>query len=70
MKAANISVDIFYLFSFGKRHGQHGLSVADELVFPSYALPEISADVPEWYGAMLRFFAEKGLRIHDEGEKQ
>ena len=51
-------------------HGQHGLSVADELVFPSYALPEISADVPEGYGARLRFFAGKGLRIHDEGEKQ
>lgn len=51
-------------------HGQHGLSVANELVFPSYALPEISADVPEWYGAMIRFFTEKGLRIHDEGEKR
>ncbi len=48
-------------------HGQHGLSTADELVYPSFAVPETSGDVPEWDGAMMRFFAEKGLRIHDEG---
>lgn len=48
-------------------HGQHGLSTADELVFPSYAVPETSWDVTGWYGAMIGFFNENGLVIHDEG---
>ncbi len=48
-------------------HGQHGLSTADELVFPADSVPEVSRDVTEWYGAMISFFNEQGLFIHDEG---
>lgn len=51
-------------------HGQHGLSTADELVFPSFGVPETSWDVTGWYGAMLRFFNEQGLVIHDEGVRE
>lgn len=46
-------------------HGQHGLSTADVLSNPAFALPEVSRDVPEWFDAMLRFFSDRGLRIHD-----
>lgn len=48
------------------RHGQHGLSTADELVYPVGGVPETSWDVPGWPTVMLRFFAECGLKIHDE----
>lgn len=48
------------------RHGQHGVSTADELVYPVGGVPETSWDVPGWPTAMLRFFAECGLKIHDE----
>ena len=48
-------------------HGRHGLSTADELVYPAFDVPETSRDVPEWDGAMIRFFGDCGLVIHDEG---
>ncbi len=48
------------------RHGQHGLSTADELVYPTNAVPEVSWDVPGWPEAMIRFFADCGLTIEDE----
>ncbi len=48
------------------RHGQHGLSTADELVYPAHAVPETSWDVPGWPEAMIRFFADCGLTIEDE----
>lgn len=47
------------------RHGQHGLSTADEMAYPAGGVPEISWDVPGWLDAELRFFEEKGLRIQD-----
>jgi len=47
------------------RHGRHGLSTADELVYPAHAVPQVSWDVPGWLDAMLRFFADSGLVIRD-----
>lgn len=48
------------------RHGQHGLSTADEMVYPAHALPEFSWDVPGWPEAMMAFFREVGLVIQDK----
>lgn len=48
------------------RHGQHGLSTADEMVYPTGAIPEFSWDVPGWPEAMMAFFRDVGLAIHDE----
>lgn len=48
------------------RHGQHGLSTADTLVYPAHALPEFSWDVPGWPEAMMAFFRDVGLAVHDE----
>ena len=47
-------------------HGQHGLSTGDELVFPSFGVPETSSDVTGWIDAMIGFFREQGLVIHDD----
>lgn len=49
------------------RHGPHGLSVADETVFPTGNMPVFSPDVPGWVEGMLRFFKESGLTVRDEG---
>lgn len=47
------------------RHGQHGLSTADEMAYPAGAVPEISWDVPGWPEALIRFFGEIGFQIQD-----
>lgn len=47
------------------RHGKHGLSTADTLVYPVGGVPEISWDVPGWIDAEIRYFAECGLKIKD-----
>ena len=47
------------------RHGQHGLSTADELVFPSYGVPEASWDVAGWLESAVEFLKETGFRIQD-----
>lgn len=49
------------------RHGQHGLSTADEMAYPTYGVPEISWDVTGWLNAMVRFFGEIGIKIRDDG---
>lgn len=49
------------------RHGKHGLSVADETVFPTWDMPDFSPDVPGWVEGMLAFFKESGLTVRDEG---
>jgi len=46
-------------------HGQHGLSTADDMVFPAGSVPEISMDIPGWVEAAIRFFSEIGLKIQD-----
>lgn len=47
------------------RLGPHGLSTADEKVYPGHSLPSISPDVPQWLPAILGYFAELGLTITD-----
>lgn len=47
------------------RHGKHGLSTADEMVYPCRSVPDISWDVPGWLDAEIRFFAETGMKIKD-----
>lgn len=47
------------------RHGQHGLSTADAMVYPVCGVPETSWDVPDWLEAEIRFFEEIGIKIQD-----
>lgn len=47
------------------RHGQHGLSTADEQAYPADGVPETSWDVPGWLEAEIRFFSEIGFKIQD-----
>ncbi len=47
------------------RRGPHGLSTADCMAHNTRNLPEISWDVPGWLDAMLRFFADCGLKTRD-----
>lgn len=51
------------------RHGCHGLSTADAMVYPAAQVPEHSWDVPGWLEAMLRFFEEIGFKITDIQEE-
>lgn len=56
-------------FAFHLYHkGGHGLSNADETVYPAGKVPVVSWDVPGWLEAMVRFFREKGLQIRDGEE--
>ncbi|MBR2890536.1 MAG: alpha/beta hydrolase [Oscillospiraceae bacterium] len=48
------------------RHGQHGLSTGDEMVYPAGNVPEISRDIQNWPEYAMEFFRDKGLRIRDE----
>lgn len=48
--------------------GGHGLSNADETVYPAGQVPRVSWDVPGWLEAMVRFFGEQGLKIRDGEE--
>lgn len=50
------------------RKGRHGLSTADEMVYPVWGIPETSRDVALWPDAMLQFFGEIGFHITDEEE--
>lgn len=43
------------------RHGRHGLSTADEQVYPVGEVPPVSPDVKGWVDEMLDFFAQSGL---------
>ncbi len=43
------------------RHGRHGLSTADEQVYPIGEVPPVSPDVKRWVDEMLDFFAQSGL---------
>ncbi|MBR4291614.1 MAG: alpha/beta hydrolase [Oscillospiraceae bacterium] len=48
------------------RHGRHGLSTADEMVYPVDKVADTSADVRFWPELMIQFFKETGLCITDE----
>lgn len=58
-------------FTFHLYHrGRHGLSNADETVYPSGGVPEVSWDVLGWLESMVRFFEEQGLKIRDGEDKE
>ncbi len=46
-------------------HGHHGLSTADEQVYPAGKIPPMSPDLPGWPEEMMAFFRENGLKIED-----
>ncbi len=46
--------------------GGHGLATADALAHDTRNMPEVSRDLPGWPGAMMDYFEERGLRVHDE----
>lgn len=43
--------------------GRHGLSLADETVYPIELIPEVSPDVLDWVEGMQTFFREQGFYI-------
>ena len=45
--------------------GPHGVSVADETVYPVASVPSVSADVLGWIDSMIAYFRELGFRITD-----
>lgn len=47
------------------RHGKHGLSLADETVFPTWDMPAFSPEISRWPEEMMAFFEESGLKIRD-----
>lgn len=47
------------------RHGSHGLSLANDQVYPVSSVPERSIDITEWPEEMMRFFRESGFTIMD-----
>lgn len=46
--------------------GAHGLSMADETVYPAQEVPLVSWDVPGWAETMIKFFREMGFRIREQ----
>lgn len=52
------------------RRGRHGLSTADEMVYPAGRVPDHSPDVPGWLDAQMAFFAEIGFKITDYLEEK
>lgn len=51
------------------RHGKHGLSTADAMVYPAYGVPDVSPDVPRWLDEQAGFFEEIGFKIVDISEE-
>lgn len=47
------------------RHGQHGLSTADDQVYPVFGVPESSPYVKDWLNEAVSFFSECGFKITD-----
>ncbi len=47
------------------RSGPHGLSTADNMVYPDFGVPTVSWGVTDWVEAEIRFFLEKGLKVRD-----
>lgn len=46
-------------------HGKHGLSLANEQVYPVGQVPPHSPELPGWPEEMMGFFEEIGLKIKD-----
>ena len=59
---ADAGVD-FSLHIYAK--GGHGLSNANDTVYPTHNLPVCSPDIPGWPEAMIQFFREMGLKATD-----
>ena len=51
------------------RHGPHGLSTADAMVYPAHAVPEMSPDVPGWLAEAQQFLAEHGFAVTDREDE-
>lgn len=51
------------------RHGKHGLSTADEQVYPVSMVPGHSREIEGWPEEMMNFFAEIGFHISDFQEE-
>jgi len=51
------------------RHGSHGLSTADEQVYPVSMVPGHSREAENWPEEMMNFFSEIGFRITDFQEE-
>ncbi len=47
------------------RSGQHGLSTADDQVYPAHLVPAVSYGVPGWLEAAAEFFREMGFCVRD-----
>ncbi len=47
------------------RTGDHGASLANDLVYGAQGVPQFSSDVGEWLDAMTDYFRECGFRIQD-----
>ena len=47
------------------RQGSHGLSTADQEVFPVGSVPDMSREIPGWVEHMIAFFREVGLTQQD-----
>ncbi len=47
-------------------HGLHGLSTADQMVYPTYRVLKTSSDILAWENRMIAFFAECGIAIQDQ----
>lgn len=47
-------------------HGQHGVSNADDTVYPAGQVPETSWDVPGWVESAAQFFKERGFAMEDQ----
>lgn len=50
--------------------GCHGLSTADETVYPKGEVPPMSADIPGWPEVMMDFFAEVGFPLKRKEKTQ
>ena len=59
---ADAGVD-FSLHIYAK--GGHGLSNANDTVYPTHNLPVCSPDIPGWPEALIQFFREMGLKATD-----
>ena len=46
-------------------HGSHGLSLANELVYPAGQVPSISREIPQWPEDMAHFFADCGFGFRE-----
>ena len=49
-------------------HGPHGVSLANELVYPAGQVPPMSGEIPGWPEDMAAFWADCGLGFREEAQ--